>query len=105
MTFMIESSRSLLFTEWSRNHSTTGATPPEVWDSVPDQFSTDPKVRAILQRVNKQKVERKAEDEAYYDDEQIEKLLGKVSLAEQNGNGASNGASVHVSAQEIPSES
>ncbi|ETI22297.1 homogentisate 1,2-dioxygenase [Cladophialophora carrionii CBS 160.54] len=104
MTFMIESSRSLLFTEWSREHSATDATPPEVWDSVPDQFSTDPKVRALLQRVKKQKAERKAEDEAYYDDERIAELVGKVAVVETNGtNGTelANGTSGQASAEPI----
>ena len=99
---MIESSRSLLFTEYSREHSTTDATPPEVWDTVPDQFSTDPKVRALLQRVKKQKAERKVEDEAYHDDERIEDLLGKVAVAEQNGTATVNGTSEHATVHATP---
>ena len=95
---MIESSRSLLFTEWSREHSTPDATPPEVWDTVPDQFSTDPKVRALLQRVKKQKAERKAENEAYYDDDRIAELMCKVAVTEQNGTEHVNGTTAQESA-------
>ncbi|PHH65599.1 hypothetical protein CDD81_2034 [Ophiocordyceps australis] len=68
MTFMIESSRTLLFTKWARqdcgvfdNHSID----PQVWKKLPDRFSTNPEVRKLLQR-RKEEAEKEIERLNYY---------------------------------------
>ncbi|KAM0205064.1 hypothetical protein ACHAPA_008617 [Fusarium lateritium] len=61
MTIMIETSRTLLFTEYARKDCGvvhTQGTDPRVWDKLPDRFSANPKVKAILQRL---KTENKTE--------------------------------------------
>ena len=88
---MIESQRSLLFTEWSRSHSTSDATPPEVWNAMPDQFSTDPTVRALLRRAKMQRAQRKTEDEAYFDDERLGELVGEMQIGTEVGMNGTNG--------------
>lgn len=87
MTFMLESSRSLLFTEWGLSHGTTEGTDPEVWKKFSDQFSTDETVRGLLQRVKAQKARRKALDDAFYHDEQLPELLERPLEASNGTNG------------------
>jgi len=53
-----------------------------------DQFSTNPKVRALLSKVKKDKEQRKAHDEAYYHDDRLDELLaGDMNGIGLNGNG------------------
>ncbi|CAG9951169.1 unnamed protein product [Clonostachys rosea f. rosea IK726] len=68
MTFMLESSRTFLFTEYARKicgviH--TQGTDPKVWDRLPDRFSAHPLTKEILAKVAEDKANlRKAKD--YY---------------------------------------
>ena len=95
MTFMMESSRSLLFTQWGLDAGHDESTDPDVWHRMPDQFSTNPKVKALLQRVKAQKAARKQLDEAYYHDDHIDELLHRPlegsTVNGVNGHGGVNG--------------
>ncbi|KAH6615191.1 homogentisate 1,2-dioxygenase [Boeremia exigua] len=53
MTIMIETSRTLLFTEYARESCgvfQAQGTDPAVWDRLPDNFSANPRVREMLKR-------------------------------------------------------
>ncbi|KAL4929446.1 RmlC-like cupin domain-containing protein [Aspergillus undulatus] len=78
MTIMIESSRSLLFTEYARSGCGVfkeQGTNPRVWDTLPDKFSAYPNIREILAQVKKDKEERKERLGVYYDDERLGELF------------------------------
>jgi hypothetical protein len=57
-----------------------------------DQFSTDPKVKALLQRVKLEKARRKQHDEAYYHDDQLDELLQRPL----DGEIISSGSEAHL---------
>ncbi|RTE70024.1 hypothetical protein BHE90_015589 [Fusarium euwallaceae] len=79
LTFMLESSRSLLFTEWGLSSSKQEATEAAVWKNFPDRFSTDPIVRQLLEKVKARDMANKEVDELFYDDDRIA-ALGNLSL-------------------------
>jgi homogentisate 1,2-dioxygenase len=95
MTFMLESSRSFLFTEYARGGCGTfrkRGTEPRVWDALPvspsslsfsldealtsskDRFSSYPNMKEILAQAKADKAAQKARLDAYYDDEKLAEL-------------------------------
>ncbi|KAJ5183316.1 hypothetical protein N7492_000932 [Penicillium capsulatum] len=79
MTFMLESSRSFLFTEYARGGCGTfknQGTDPKVWDTLPDKFSSYPNIKEILKQVKADKEARQQRLEIYYDDDRLAELVG-----------------------------
>ncbi|KAJ9151234.1 Homogentisate 1,2-dioxygenase [Pleurostoma richardsiae] len=80
MTIMLESSRTFLFTEYARHSCGTfdnSGMDPRSWDVFPDEFSTYPSIKQILQQVKLDKAAQKERAESYYDDEKLASLLKK----------------------------
>lgn len=81
MTIMVESSRSLLFTEYARSGCGVfkdQGTDPRAWDILPDRFSSYPNIQKILKQVKKDKQERKDRLEVFYDDEKLAELARQL---------------------------
>ena len=56
LTFMLESCRSLLFTEWAMRECGTVVAediPESVWDTVPDRFGEDEAVIRFLKEIGR----------------------------------------------------
>lgn len=69
MTFMLESSRTFLFTEYARK--TCGVlheqgTDPKVWDALPDRFSAHPLTKKLLARVAEDNMRRRKAADYYH---------------------------------------
>lgn len=81
MTFMLESSRTFLFTEYAR--ITCGVlrsrgTDPKVWDALPDRFSAHPLTKKLLARVAEDNLRRRKANDYYHSID----LLGQFSSAD-----------------------
>ncbi|KAG9233650.1 RmlC-like cupin domain-containing protein [Amylocarpus encephaloides] len=70
MTIMVESSRTFLWTEYARigcGCLSQQSTDPEVWDKLPDKFSSYPGMKELLQRVKDDKEDAQKRMEYYHD--------------------------------------
>ncbi|KAJ4246869.1 hypothetical protein NW762_013421 [Fusarium torreyae] len=66
---MVKTSRTFLFTKYARqDYSVIYAqgTDPQVWDNLPDRFSTNPKVKELLERVKRDKATARSQSEYYH---------------------------------------
>ncbi|KAJ8117409.1 hypothetical protein OPT61_g1394 [Boeremia exigua] len=69
MTIMIETSRTLLFTEYARESCgvfQAQGTDPAVWDRLPDNFSANPRVKEMLERVKEDEAAQRARIDSYH---------------------------------------
>ncbi|KAF5002063.1 hypothetical protein FDECE_10742 [Fusarium decemcellulare] len=69
MTIMIETSRTFLFTKYARKDCGvihTQGTNPRVWDKLPDHFSTNPRIKALLERIKEEKAAARSQADYYH---------------------------------------
>ncbi|EGY16980.1 homogentisate 1,2-dioxygenase [Verticillium dahliae VdLs.17] len=69
MTVMVETSRTLLFTEWARKDSgvlEAEGTDASAWDNLPDRFSTNPRIQELLKQVKEDEAAERARREFYH---------------------------------------
>jgi homogentisate 1,2-dioxygenase len=69
MTFMLESSRTFLFTEYARKKCGVlhaQGTDPKVWDALPDRFSAHPLTKKLLARVAEDNLKRRKAIDYYH---------------------------------------
>ncbi|UPX16217.1 Homogentisate 1,2-dioxygenase [Ascochyta rabiei] len=69
MTIMVETSRTLLFTEWARKSCGVlqeQGTNPAVWDRLPDNFSANPRVKEMLKRAKEDEAAERARIDFYH---------------------------------------
>ncbi|RFU27847.1 hypothetical protein B7463_g8489, partial [Scytalidium lignicola] len=80
MTIMVETCRTLLFTEYALKicgvvH--TQGTDPKVWDNLPDHFSSHPLTKQLLARVKEEKEAEKKRIEYYHS---LDLIAGRPDL-------------------------
>lgn len=90
MTIMIETSRTLLWTEYARKGCGTlsqQATDPKAWDLLPDHFSNNPEAQALLKRVKEDKKLFEERSRVYYDDSVLKEVMKDSSRSSNGTNG------------------
>ncbi|KAL3426720.1 homogentisate -dioxygenase [Phlyctema vagabunda] len=78
MTIMVETSRTMLWTEYARNGCKCihlNGTDPKVWDRLPDHFSADPLSKKLLEIVKQNKKDAKELREVLLDDMKLKNLF------------------------------